>query len=197
MSQILACKERHWTRAHWPERPDGPRLWQSQPTPTDPTGEAELIEQRRSIVIHAQRKHFRFPCACWDFKPIEQSQHSLDAINTKDAMLRIHPLPGQQKPLVLGDRNRLDLRPQLVDRQPVNSRQQATVAPFDLRNAWMKLASQNETLGLQSEKGALNFRKGQQKEICQRVRSDRSRHFHSSSNQFSHSIGSFPSACSF
>ena len=72
-------------------------------------------------------------------------------------MLRIRSLPGQQETLKLGDRNRLDLGAQLVDRQPVNPRQQSPVAPFDLRDARMKLASQNETLGLQSEKSALDF----------------------------------------
>jgi hypothetical protein len=47
-------------------------------------------------------------------------------------MLIIHALPGQEETLKIFQRDRLNFRAQPVQSEPVNSRQQPAVAPFEV-----------------------------------------------------------------
>ena len=79
MPQVFTGKERDRTGSNWPTGPHIPELRQSEPAPPDPTGEAKLIKQFRSIVPHAEAEHVGFPGGSGQFAPIQQTQHGFQA----------------------------------------------------------------------------------------------------------------------
>ena len=79
-----------------------------------------------------------------------------------------------------------------MDRQAMNSSQQATIAPFDFSHARMKLASQNKSLGFQGEQRAVDFCGRGFQETRESGCSDRADHFDSAAHKLSHGIGALP-----
>ena len=72
-------------------------------------------------------------------------------------MLRIDALPREQETFKFGNCNGLDFRPQTIDGQPMNPRQQPPLAPFQLGRAGTKLSPQDKALPFQREQGSLDF----------------------------------------
>jgi hypothetical protein len=116
-----------------------------------------LVQPFGPVVFHAQSEHFWFPCGRRQFHSVKQVEHSLNACRAFSAVLVIRALPGQQEALKVLQRYRLDFRAQPVQREPMNSRQQAAVAPFEFGNARMKSSAQNKSFGFQSQQGGFNF----------------------------------------
>src|SRR6266571_1031366 len=79
----------------------------------------------------------------------------------------------------------------------MNSRQQPSVAPFQLRGARMKSAAQNESLGFQCKQRSFNLGWRQLEKPGQRVGSDRSDRFDPPANQFATGIRALPLALYF
>ena len=86
----------------------------------------------------------------------------------------------------------MDLRAQTVDRQAMNSSQQATITPFDFSHARMKLASQDKALSFQGEKRAVDLGGGDFEETRESGCSDRADHFDSAAHELSHRSGALP-----
>jgi len=103
-------------------------------------------------------------------------------------------LPREQEALEVGNRNRLNLGAQPMDRQPMYPRQQPSVAPFHLRDARMKSAAQNESLGFQGKQRSFNLGWRQLEKPGERIGSDRSDRFDPPANQFANGIWALPLA---
>ena len=109
-------------------------------------------------------------------------------------MLRIDPLPGEQEALEVRDGDRLNLRAETVDREPMNAREQPPLAPFQVGRSRMKLAAQNESFTFQGKQGGLDFWLGQMVELRESSRGGRADYFHAPAHQFPHGLVVFPLA---
>ena len=66
-------------------------------------------------------------------------------------MLRISALPGKKESIKILGRDRLNLRAQPVDREPVNSSKQTAVAPFLFRRVSMKFSAENKAFAFERQ----------------------------------------------
>src|SRR5207247_1278366 len=109
-------------------------------------------------------------------------------------MLGTGALPGEKETLEVGNRNRLNLGAQPMDRQPMYPRQQPSVAPFQLRGLRMKSTAQNESLGFQGQQRSFDLAWRQLEKPGERVGSNRSDRFDPPANQFANGIRPLPLA---
>src|SRR5437899_4966758 len=83
-------------------------------------------------------------------------------------MFLVGSLPRKKKTIEIVNRDRLNLRAQSIDREPMNSRQQSAVTPFLLGGIGMKFAAQHKTFRFECEQRRVNFRLLQNQCICER-----------------------------
>src|SRR5579884_4411643 len=119
-------------------------------------------------------------------------------------MLGINPLPGKKETAKLLDRDRLNFRAQPVDGEPMNARQQASLAPFGasapilgatfriLRARRAKFSAQDKSFGLQSEQCGIDLRRREQQNSSQLIGSNWTANLQPSSNQFADRISLLP-----
>src|SRR5215203_4259241 len=81
-------------------------------------------------------------------------------------MFLIDSLPRKKKTIKIVNRDRLNFRPQPIDREPMNSRQQSAITPFLLGGIGMKFAAQHKTLRFECEQRRVNIRLLQNQCIC-------------------------------
>ena len=107
-------------------------------------------------------------------------------------MIDINTLPYEEKPIEILNRDRLNLSTQPVDCEPMNSREQSTVAPFLFCCAGLKFSAQNEAFAFESEQSGFNFRRRKTQNILQPSGGDRTGNFHSSAQPFTDRVRSLP-----
>src|SRR5215472_1065277 len=97
-------------------------------------------------------------------------------------MLQIGALPSEQKAIKILNRDRLNLRAQSIDREPMNSRKQPAIAPFLFCRGRMKFSSQNKPFRFEGEERRINFGTQQSKYFRELAGRDRPANFHSSAD---------------
>ena len=90
----------------------------------------QLIEKLGLITSDAARQHFGFPGGGRDFVALQLLDDLQRAIHAVQSAARNQVLPAKQKALELCGGDRLDFAAKLAQRQAMNPRQDATVAPF-------------------------------------------------------------------
>ena len=146
----------------------------------------------RVVIFDPQSEHLRFPCAGGQFVTVQHIENGADSIGAFGAMLSIYSLPREQEAQKLGDRYRLNLGPQTIDRQPMDSRQQSTIAPLQFLRTRMKLAAQYESFALESKERHVNFGLRHLEKFSERGGCQRAADFHAASDQFAKSVGALP-----
>ena len=102
---------------------------------------------------HALREHIGFPSGRRDLVPLKLLHNLKRTVHSVQPAARKHMLPLIQKALELR-RYGLDFATELSERQPMNARQNATIAPFDRiagRSEWNVCASPG--LRIRAEEG--------------------------------------------
>ncbi len=102
--------------------------------PADRAGEAELIENVRIVVRDAARENLLFPGSCRRFESLQLLQRFERAALAEQARLRRDVLPAEQPAHELRGSHGLNLFAQRSQREAVNAREQAAVAPFRFRS---------------------------------------------------------------
>ena len=108
-------------------------------------------------------------------------------------MFSVGSLPREEKTIKIVNGNRMNFRAQAVDGEPMNSRQQPTVAPFLLGCLRVKFAAQNKAFRLEREQRGVGFRALQNQCICQFSDRNWPASFHAPANQLANRVGAFPS----
>ena len=132
-------------------------LWRAQPSPTDATRKTKAIKPLGIVLGNTRGEDRRFPSRQRQLAAVELFQHGLQTLRSFDAMIGVDPLPREQKPIKILNRDRLNFRAQPIDRQPMNSCQQSAVAPFLFRCVRMKFAAQNKTFAFESKQTSVDF----------------------------------------
>ena len=88
------------------------------------------IQKLRLIASHAPRQHLGFPRRGRNFVALQLLDDLQRAIHAMQAAARLQMLPAKQKALKLCRGDRLDFAAQLAQRQAMNARQNAPIAPF-------------------------------------------------------------------
>ena len=120
-------------------RPHPPRLavlegrMRRQPPPHHFTGQAQLIQPFRRIPRDAPRKNLALPGRRRNLITLQLPDHLQQSIHAMQLRASRQVLPAGKKAQKIGRRNRLDLAPQPPQRQPMNARQHAPVAPLLFR----------------------------------------------------------------
>src|SRR5215469_4863401 len=145
-----------------------------QTSPAHGAGEEKLIEPLGIVVRYAPAQYLPLPGIGGNFKTLQLPQHLKRCALASDLGPGRDMLPAQEPAHELRRGNGLNLLPQSGNREPVNTRQQATVAPFRLRNTRIgEFSAQNATTRLEPQERLFDLRVRQTKqslEACCRHR---------------------------
>src|SRR5213075_1082406 len=120
----------------------------------------------------------------WQFAAIQLLQHRLQTFGTFNAMLSVGALPDEKKTIIILRRYRLNFSPEPVDRESMNSRQQAPIAPFLIVGVRVKFSTQNKAFSFERKKSRVDFGARQGQDVRQIASCDWSTNLYSSPNQF-------------
>src|SRR6476661_6809208 len=168
-------------------------LRRAQTSPANPTGKTEPVQPFRIVIGHTRWKHRRFPRSQWQLATVELFQDGLQPFQTFDPMFLVDSLPGEKKTIEIVNRDGLNFRPQSIDRESMNSRQQSAITPFLLGGMGMKFAAQHKTFRFECEQCCVNFRLLQNQRICELADHNWSTNLHPTANQFANRIDAVPS----
>src|SRR5215470_10562478 len=104
-------------------------MW-GEASPTDRTGQAELIEPLGIVIGDTPCEDLPLPCVGGNFESLELSEDFERGTLTLRLRSRGDMLPAQEPAHELSGRDRLDLLAKRGDRQAMNAGEQAAVAPF-------------------------------------------------------------------
>ena len=107
------------------------RRMRREAPPADRAGEAKIIENFGIVIGNAAREDLRFPGIRGRFEALKLLEDFERAVFAEQPRIRRHVLPAQQPAHELRRVHRLDLLAQSAERQLVNAREHAAVAPFD------------------------------------------------------------------
>src|SRR5579864_2537614 len=100
-------------------------------SPAHGARQAELIQPLRIVVRDASCENLPLPRVGGDFKPLKLPQYFKRSPFTLDLRSRRDVLPSQQPAHELGSRYGFDLLSQGCDGEPMDSRQQTSLTPFE------------------------------------------------------------------
>src|SRR5437763_9417004 len=132
-------------------------LRRTQARPANPSRKAKSIQPFRIVAGNPGAQDGRFPRSQRQFAAVQLFQNRLQTFRPLKMVFGINTLPGKKKSVEILGRDRLNFCAKAIDRKPMNSRQQAAIAPFLFGCVWMKFSAKNETFAFESEKSGLNF----------------------------------------
>ena len=127
MPSVLAQQQRHRRSAQ-----RRLRAWR-EPAPGNAAAEAQAVELLGAVVGHARRQHVVLPGRRRHLEAFELLHHRGQPLGAAQLVFARDVLPVQQEAQELRRADRLDLRAQAVQRVAVDAREQAPVAPLELR----------------------------------------------------------------
>src|SRR5262249_56541174 len=92
--------------------------------------QAAVVEPRRLVAGEPRRQDLALPSPGRRLESLELGDYGIDGIRPLHARVGRDALPGQQEAQDVARRDRLDLRPQPLDRVAVNAGEQSALAPF-------------------------------------------------------------------
>src|SRR5262245_26008552 len=141
-----------------------------EPAPANGAGEAKLVEYLGVVIADAPRQYLALPCARGDLKSLELAQDLERAVLIARLRARRNVLPAEKPAHEGGGGYGLNLLAQRAQREPVDTRQQAALAPlhevvdrsrprlrksiFDRRRGRLRsseLAAEDQTRGLNAQ----------------------------------------------
>src|SRR5262249_11481936 len=126
------------------------RLGARAAAPHDLAGEAELVEERRVVAGDARGKDVLLPGADRRLDAGEGLDDRQEPGDPVELRARRGVLPARQEAVEVGRADRLDGAAQPPERQAVDARQEAPVAPLLLGASGREAPAQDETLALEA-----------------------------------------------
>ena len=111
--------------------------------------QAQPVYLLGAIVGDARRQHVVLPARRRQLEALELLDHRRQALGALDLVLAGDVLPMEQEAHEVGRADRLDLRAQAIERVAVDAREQAPVAPLELRCIGCEPPAQDASLGLE------------------------------------------------
>ena len=102
-----------------------------QPRPANLASQAERVDHRRVVTVDARGQDGALPAVRRQLESVQLLEDRPKAVDAAQPMLRVHVLPREQEPHEVRRADRLDFRPQPVQRVAMNARQQPPVAPLN------------------------------------------------------------------
>ena len=106
-------------------------LARRQPAPHDLAREAQLIEPLRIVAVQARRQDLALPRAGGGLEALQLLEHAAEPVGADQLRATRDALPPQQEPHQRRRAHRLDLAAQLRERQAMDAREHAAVAPLE------------------------------------------------------------------
>ena len=132
-----------------PAATPGGRAGRREPPPARPPGEAEEIQPARVVVLTAGGEDLDLPRPGGDLVAVELGQDRGQPLQAGDPLVRLDPLPAEQKPEQIARADRLDLGPEPVQGVAVDPRQEPAIAPFQRLGPPCEAAAKDHPLGLE------------------------------------------------
>ena len=125
-------------------------------SPTGDAHEAEAVERGTVVVGDAAGENVALPGAGGDFKALQLAQSFQQSVLAAQVGAGREMLPAQQPVHELGRRYWLNLLSEGCDREAVNAREQAAVAPLDDAGGAAEMAAEDGSGGFQAQEGGID-----------------------------------------
>ena len=110
----------------------GLALPRREPAPHDLPAQAQLIEPLRIVAVQPRRQDLALPRTGRSLEALQLLEHAPEPIRTDQLRAARHALPAQQEPHQRRRAHRFDLAPELRERQAMDAREHAAIAPLGL-----------------------------------------------------------------
>jgi hypothetical protein len=127
---VFPQKQRNRRRSDEPTRRNVGRLRLRETCPADFARQAQHVEHARLVFLHPRRQHTPLPGAGGQFVAIERRHDRPQPVDPGHPMRSLDVLPREQESHEIRRADRLDLRPQPIERVAMNPRQQTPIAPL-------------------------------------------------------------------